>query len=597
MRIRLLGGQYKSISSLDWRDIPKFAVITGPNGSGKTQLLELIARSAGVIPLPPGAFNSRHHSPETFDAKVECSERLDAQNTIFLRSHWDLGDAAASITQLRAMAEEAWSRRDIPAEPSQAAARDTSWDSLWTVLEREVGQARNHFDRATFDAVLPPNFVLMKQGATHPASMYAAIPNLFLSYALRLHYLEREGGSRQDFSAKYGDPPWHAVNRVLQSAGLRYEALVPSVPRTSWTQAVDGSYRLELRNLQSGVVIAPNALSSGERVIFLTAIWSYFFNQSALATQAALLLLDEPDAHLHPALTSIFLRVVRDELVERRGMRVIATTHSPSTVALTDEGELFAMCIDEPRIRPVSNKWEAVARLTAGLVTVGTRTKAVFVEDKTDAAFFRVVQSILARGLATEVDFDVARSLNFIAASDGKAGGGKNMVIASVANIETTQVAGIVDRDEDATPEGRIYAGIRRHLESYLLDPLFIYALLLDENIAHRPDFAPGVDYRNSRSMSSLARETLQHIADGMIGIYGELLAQSSTEFVEVPYLGGIVISLPTWALQCDMKRLFEPLRQRLGVRWNQESLVRKYEVLAIVPTDLPQMLVRIQTA
>jgi hypothetical protein len=34
---------YKSIGDLSWLDIPCFAVLTGLNGSGKTQLLELLA--------------------------------------------------------------------------------------------------------------------------------------------------------------------------------------------------------------------------------------------------------------------------------------------------------------------------------------------------------------------------------------------------------------------------------------------------------------------------------------------------------------------------------------------------------------------------
>jgi len=32
MHIRLIEGQYKSISALDWRDIPNFAVIQNPVG-------------------------------------------------------------------------------------------------------------------------------------------------------------------------------------------------------------------------------------------------------------------------------------------------------------------------------------------------------------------------------------------------------------------------------------------------------------------------------------------------------------------------------------------------------------------------------------
>ena len=35
-------GKYKSITAFEWLNIPKFAVITGPNGTGKSQLLKVI---------------------------------------------------------------------------------------------------------------------------------------------------------------------------------------------------------------------------------------------------------------------------------------------------------------------------------------------------------------------------------------------------------------------------------------------------------------------------------------------------------------------------------------------------------------------------
>ncbi|MBK9733417.1 MAG: hypothetical protein IPO92_00035 [Saprospiraceae bacterium] len=35
-------GKYKSITSFTWTDIPEFVVITGPNRTGKSQLLDLI---------------------------------------------------------------------------------------------------------------------------------------------------------------------------------------------------------------------------------------------------------------------------------------------------------------------------------------------------------------------------------------------------------------------------------------------------------------------------------------------------------------------------------------------------------------------------
>src|SRR5262245_9742012 len=43
MDLKLTNGEHKSLRSpFEWNQIPNFAVITGPNGSGKTHLLELI---------------------------------------------------------------------------------------------------------------------------------------------------------------------------------------------------------------------------------------------------------------------------------------------------------------------------------------------------------------------------------------------------------------------------------------------------------------------------------------------------------------------------------------------------------------------------
>jgi recombinational DNA repair ATPase RecF len=44
-------GRYKSISTVAWENIPGFAVLTGRNGSGKTQLLEVLAyHFSGAVP-------------------------------------------------------------------------------------------------------------------------------------------------------------------------------------------------------------------------------------------------------------------------------------------------------------------------------------------------------------------------------------------------------------------------------------------------------------------------------------------------------------------------------------------------------------------
>lgn len=592
MDIRLVEGRHKSITSLDWKNIPHLAVITGANGAGKTQLLELIAASAGVRTPEPGD-NRRHDENTTIKVKVDGTETLNRGNTVFLRSYWNINDPSASIEQIFEQAKDAWNERNSKGIPSNS---DDSWGDLWLQLESKCHKDRTEFTEEEFLLHLPPNFPLIKKNAMHPPAMHNLIPLLFVGYAAKLFDLQRSGCGEESAREKLAPLPWDTVNHALQIAGLSYKVQQPEIPASSWAKKFNISYRLELESTVSGSAIPVSSLSSGERVIFMTAIWSYFFNQEMLGSETALLLLDEPDAHLHPALTKKFLRVIREELIGRRGIRVIMTTHSPSSVALAGEENLFVMAQEEPRIRPVVNKWDAVACLTSGLVTVGTETKVVFVEDERDVSFYNRLQSFLAFDSINALGFDDARLLKFIPSSIGRQGGGKQMVIRWVNDIESSQVAGIVDRDDDGAPVGRVYVGGRRHLESYLLDPLFIFALLLEDNSPSIPELIDGIDFRYSRKLLELDSEKLQMITDRMSSIYQDLSPETSRKTVAIEYIGGAIVFVPEWIINCDAKKnLFDQVRKRFNATWSLDYLIRKYEVIGIVPKEIASVLVKIQ--
>ena len=127
--------------------------------------------------------------------------------------------------------------------------------------------------------------------------------------------------------------------------------------------------------------------------MFMVALWFFSFSQRPegriLNDTQRLLLLDEPDAHLHPALTRTFLQVMLSELVEKHGVRIIMSTHSASTAALAPDSSLFMMCRQTPRIRQATSRWEALGQLTAGFLTIGSELKCVFVEDEVDREFYR----------------------------------------------------------------------------------------------------------------------------------------------------------------------------------------------------------------
>ena len=60
MNTKLIG-KYYSLEGFEWEDIPKFAIITGKNGVGKSQFLDLILNTArGHLRNSENEANSHH---------------------------------------------------------------------------------------------------------------------------------------------------------------------------------------------------------------------------------------------------------------------------------------------------------------------------------------------------------------------------------------------------------------------------------------------------------------------------------------------------------------------------------------------------------
>lgn len=139
------------------------------------------------------------------------------------------------------------------------------------------------------------------------------------------------GLSDQEFIERYGQPPWDQISELLVAFGLPYKAQAPS-----WR--LDENVTLTLqRNLDDAKVVF-TALSSGERVLLRFVLSIFRFDPLRVNLSVPkFLLLDEMDASLHPEMARRWLSTIRAELVERRGIKCILTTHSPTTVAVAPE--------------------------------------------------------------------------------------------------------------------------------------------------------------------------------------------------------------------------------------------------------------------
>ena len=78
---------YKSLEPFEWANVPMFTIITGTNGSGKTQLLELIFNT--LVPQP------QHQPFMPPNPTIEISGVIyDKGEVSFLKSEWILANTS-----------------------------------------------------------------------------------------------------------------------------------------------------------------------------------------------------------------------------------------------------------------------------------------------------------------------------------------------------------------------------------------------------------------------------------------------------------------------------------------------------------------------
>lgn len=110
-------------------------------------------------------------------------------------------------------------------------------------------------------------------------------------------------------------------------------------------------------------------LSSGEKMIVSLIMWAH--NKKA-SKKIKCLLLDEPDAHLHPSLSKMFMEIIYEKFVKEYGMQVVIATHSPSTIAYTPEADDVSILFMDKSKKTIEDMHRSVAikELSSGLMTL-----------------------------------------------------------------------------------------------------------------------------------------------------------------------------------------------------------------------------------
>jgi len=161
---------------------------------------------------------------------------------------------------------------------------------------------------------------------------------------------------------------------MLEADPLFREAYVTGLSRDEAEGALD----------DSAVRQVFQRLSAGHKVVLLTIT-----RLVETVDERTLVLIDEPEAHLHPPLLAAFVRALSDLLVRRNGVAIIAT-HSP--VVLQEAPRTCVWILRRSGVNSIADRPEIE---TFG-ENVGVLTREVFGLEVTQSGFHRLLERAIA---------------------------------------------------------------------------------------------------------------------------------------------------------------------------------------------------------
>lgn len=573
-------------------ELPSFVVLTGINGAGKTQLLTAITQNL----LKVYDENNIELNPKKYVTSQTLSPN---ESTIVTRE------------QLNANTQNLWQQFSGYLQNRMHSPGYTLENNVFghnspqiKVIGKIAKSANKDRDELNSDDFF--NHYPLEDGLNQTDVFYQNFSSLFKRYQDKLEdneyrqyrnqvkkHTEISFLTKEEFEKTFGEAPWEFVNKIINEANLDYHINSPANSHR------DAPFELKLANNYNGIEIQFGDLSSGEKVLMSLALALY--NSNFDIEFPKVLLMDEPDASLHPSMSKKFLDVIQQVFVKEKNVKVIISTHSASTLALSPDESIFIVNKTGVRIEKAS-KDKALKILTAGVPSFSVNhenRRQVFVESPYDVIYYEKIYQQLSSYLVPEI------SLTFI--SSGESRTDKNGIKISncgqVVNITETLrkagnkfVSGIIDWDSsNSNTEGVkvLGNGNRYSIENYILDPLLIGALLLREKILSKEELnlktsETYIDFKHFTS------ERLQFIADFITTKVSSVAKPTENKICKVTLLNGIEINLPLWYLHYKGHTLEEHILkvfpQLNSIKKDKEEAL-KIEILNKVVDDLGDIL------
>lgn len=600
---------HKSIVAFENIELPRFSVITGKNGSGKTHLLQaiqegkILVQSDGIgqlspsdirfydwsslIPNDPGMANSDHYQNEkksifdqlnlartqqNFDEQVrqivrqtEAPSRYLENPSSFLRLKHEkilsycespeLKDQLSNqIASVQLNFENALAQYGVMTTAHCRRVSDHFGFLMLALTENEIMSERVPLWGSSdiFQQQFGRIFVLYRDAKLH---------NEMDGWRHEKGKSDKKPMSDEEFEASYGEPPWDFVNRVIQRSGLDFYVSAPPIDQ-------HGPFHPTLHKRSTDTPIPFGDLSSGEKILMSLAICVYNSSDTKiLPVLPKLMLFDEIDATLHPSMAKGMIETVSETLLDSLPVGVIMTTHSASTVAIAPEGSVYVMLSGG---LGSTTKSQALNILTEGVPTLSISfdgRRQVFVEGPLDAE----VMSILFRLLRSQMDSE--RSLEFLATGTKSAANtdrntGKDVVqrlVNALAKTGNRSVLGLIDHDGKNVSKDRVYVlgnGERNGAENFLFDPLIMLGVLVRNDGGKLQQIGLDETLTYADFLSKPVPE-MQNLVD-KLGLH--LFGNGERERIEARYVDGSSLSIDVRFLQKDDHKLEKLFIEKLPI-------------------------------
>jgi hypothetical protein len=344
-----------------------------------------------------------------------------------------------------------------------------------------------------------------------------------------------------------------------------------------------GLLSIAVQDVDTGRIFEIDGMSSGEKGLILT-----FLLIGRSIVDGGIILLDEPELHLNPAVCKSLLAFLVENYVLRRNLQAIICSHSPEILAGAFEKEECSLyhLVSEKVLSKVRYKDEeeisqALSRLgtseSEGLLYKAT----VFVEGDSDVDLLETgFDALLRRYKVKEL-------------------GGRREVEKHIASLQQAEKSGtklsaryfIFDKDGVPTglkssPAVKLLQWDRRCLENYLIDLDVLTVLLKDPDIVKNPLPNQGEvsklirDLAMSQIDEFVARQIYQKYRfDDAVIVATEIQTKNVEEIAEILFQRIVAIkqrieplSLPQWkaAFLQECKELREQLVLVWDARWQE---------------------------